>query len=269
LRAMAHYDAAHAAAEAGRADDTIAHLREALWLAPDWLGARNELGLALTSRGRSLEAIAEFHEVIRTQPDAAAAHNGLAIALENAGRTDEAIAEYREAVRLAPTEPRARLNLAAILTGRGRIDDAILEYREVLRLAPDLPEAHVGLGDAFVRQGRARDAAAAYRAALLARPSWRPALLSLAWLLATTDDPEVHDPPEALSLALQAAHDDGADDVAALRTLAVSYASNRRFEEAAATAERAHQIARAAGEDDLARELGERAAAYRTGRAAP
>src|SRR5262249_17584171 len=156
---------------------------------------------------------------------AAAAHNGLAIVLETAGRTDEAIAEYREAVRLAPTEPRGRLNLAAVLSGRGKIDEAIAEYREVLRLAPDLPEDHLGLGHAFARVGHARDAAVEYRAALLARPGWRPALLALSWLLATTDDPTVRDPAEALSLATQAMGGDGVGDVPTLRTLAVAYAS--------------------------------------------
>lgn len=269
LRALAHYNEAHVVADAGYIDEAIAHYREALRLAPDYVGARNELGLALASRGRPEEAIAEFREVLRLHPGAAAAHNGLAIALEGAGRLDEAIAEYREAVRLAPGEPRGRLNLAAAFTGHGRLDEAVAQYREVLRLAPDLPEAHLGLGHAFAQQGRARDAVVEYRAALVARPRWRPAALALAWMLATSDDRALRNPAEAVMLAEQATSDSGGGDAAVLRTLAVAYAAAGRFDQATATAERGLAVARAAGEDDLVRELGERITAYRAGRAAP
>jgi len=51
-------------------------------------------------------------------------------------------------------------------------------------------------------------------------------------------------------------------------TLAVAYAAAGRLDEAAATAAQALEVARASGQDELARDLSERLASYRAGRSA-
>ena len=58
-------------------------------------------------------------------------------------------------------------------------------------------------------------------------------------------------------------------NAAVLDTLAAAYASAGRLTEASATANEALALARQAGQDDLARDIGEHARAYQAGSVAP
>ena len=117
------------------------------------------------------------------------------------------------------------------------------------------------------RKGRAADAASAYRAALALAPDYGPALNNLAWLLATHPDATVRDGAEAVRLAELAVSSADAPTPGLLDTLAAAYAAAGRFEEAARTAARAADAASAAGTTEPARDMRERAALFRSGRA--
>jgi tetratricopeptide (TPR) repeat protein len=264
IRAMAHDNLGQDLVAQGRLDEAIGHFREALRLHPEYATAHNSLGLALAQQGRLAEAIAHYREALRLDAELAPAHNNLAMALEATGDPDEAILHYGEAVRIAPTAPVARLNLGAVLAGRGRLDEAIAQLRELVHQSPGLPEGRVALADALERQGRNGEAIAEYREALRDRPGWPPAIDRLAWLLATTEDRQLRNPSEAVTLAAAAVRD-GAD-AGKLRTLAAAYAAAGRFDAAADAAERALGLARGAGQEELARDIDARLAAYRTGR---
>jgi tetratricopeptide (TPR) repeat protein len=265
LRAMAHDNLGQQLAAQHNLDQAIAHYRAALALRPDYATAHNSLGLALATQGNADEAMVHFREALRLDPELAPAHNNMAIALEGVGRTDEALVHYREAVRIAPADPLGRLNLGAVLAGSGRPEEAVAQFREVVRQSPGLPEGHLALADALAQQGRAREAIAEYRAALRERPDWPVASDRLAWILATTADPELRDPADAVTLATVAVQRGGDADPVRLRTLAAAQAAAGQRDEAVATAERALALARASGQEQLARDLSERLARYRAG----
>ena len=65
--------------------------------------------------GRTQEALPHLQEAIRLKPDLEAAHATLGTALANLGRFDEAIAQLSEAVRLNPKDAEARVNLEKAL----------------------------------------------------------------------------------------------------------------------------------------------------------
>jgi tetratricopeptide (TPR) repeat protein len=118
-------------------------------------------------------------------------------------RDSEAL--FRHALEVTGENPIAQAQLAAALEAQGRMAEAIEHYRESIRLRPG--------------------------AVLVAN--------ALAWLLATTDDPELRNPYLAVQLAERAARQSGERDPRILDTLAAAYADAGRHEEAAAVAERA------------------------------
>ena len=125
----------------------------------------------------------------------------------------------------------AHSNLANLLTDRGQIEDAIRHYREVLRLEP----AH-----------------------------WKAAN-DLAWILATHKNEKYRDGTEAVRLA-QSAQQAGGPDPGILDTLAASYAEAGRFDEAIRTAQSAFELAKATGEQQLAKSIQDRLGLYQAGR---
>jgi len=102
--------------------------------------------------------------------------------------------------------------------------------------------------------GRASEAAAAYREALRVGPRDARLLNNLAWLLATSSDPQLRDPAAAVALAEEAAAS-GDPEAGILDTLSVAYAAAARPADARATALRALARAEQSGDAALAAEI--------------
>ena len=90
---------------------------------------------------------------------------------------------------------------------------------------------------------------------------------SLAWLLATREPAQGGEPLRAVSLAEQACELTNHQSPECLDTLGVSYAAAGRFPEAAATAQKAVELASSAGQVALAKRIETRLNLYREGRA--
>ena len=52
----------------GQIDEAIDHFQKAIEIRPDFVDARNNLGLLLEGRGQSDEAIAHYRKAIEFQP---------------------------------------------------------------------------------------------------------------------------------------------------------------------------------------------------------
>jgi hypothetical protein len=114
---VAHYNYGMALTTAGRGDDAIRQLREAVRLEPDFAFAHERLGLALGRRGDHAGAAVELKEVVRIMPENAGAHSNLGLAFANQGKTAEAIAEFSQAVLLDPQDSNARARLELLKRG--------------------------------------------------------------------------------------------------------------------------------------------------------
>ncbi len=189
-------------------------------------------------------------------------HDSVGSALATAGRFGEAIARHEEALREDADYAEAHSNLAASLTKVGRHDEAIAHGRQAIRLAPQFAEAHSNLGNALTNAGRYREGVVHYRHALRIAAGHADALNNLAWLLATASDPSVRDPGEALRLAERAVSLSEGKQPNYLDTLAAAQAAAGRFGDAAATAARALDLARATGQEMLAAEIEPRLGRY-------
>ena len=280
-----HYNLGTTLADSGRLAEAEAELREAMRLKPDYLEARTALAGVLAQAGRPSEAAALVQALTRECTNSALAHFKLGTALRTAGLTNEATIAFAEAVRLEPSLPKGLLSagegfvqkgqleeaaarfqallwirpdsaeaherLGLLRANQGKWDEAVSHLKDALRLAPR-PEAHYNLALALGMQGNLSQAIAQYELVLKAKPDSAPALNDLAWIRATAPAAELRNGPEGVRLAERACELTGSRNPRFLGTLAAAYAEAGRFAEAVATAEKARDLARAAGDISLA-----------------
>ena len=113
--------------------------------------------------------------------------------------------------------------------------------------------------------GRAREAIGQYQKALQLRPDSMSAGANLAWILASNPDPSLRDGARAVALALRADQLAGGQNPIILGTLAAAYAEVGKFSQAAATAQRALQLAGPRTNSPAAAALRAQIALYQSG----
>jgi tetratricopeptide (TPR) repeat protein len=104
-----------------------------------------------------------------------------------------------------------------------------------------------------------------YQAALQIDPADLQAENNLAWLLATTSQASLRNGEKAVQLARQANDVAGGKDPMILRTLAAALAESGRFDDAAQNAQKAIELAQAAGRQDLAEHINGELQRYKAG----
>ena len=173
--------------EAGRKDEALEQLKEAIAHKPDFATAHYNLGNLLEDLKQYDEAEEEYREAIRVDPDLAEAHSNLGVLLKYLKRYDEAEEEYREAIRADPDYAKAHYNLGNLLYDLKRYDEAEEEYREAIRANPDLAEAHSNLGNLLYDLKRYDEAEEEYREAIRANLDHASAHANLGFLLSAID----------------------------------------------------------------------------------
>ncbi len=211
------------------------------------------------------EAIEHFHRALRIKPDDAEAHYHLGIALHMQGKTVEAIESYHRALRIKPDLAKAHDNLGVALQRQGKTEEAIKQFHHALQIKPDLPDAHYNLGFLFQDQGDISAAVRQYKRVLDLNPDFHNALNNLAWIRATHPDAVFRDGAKAVELAERSCELTNHQGASELDTLAAAYAEAGRFGEAIKTASKVIDMATAAGDKKLAREVGGRVELYLRG----
>jgi Flp pilus assembly protein TadD len=106
------------------------------------------------------------------------------------------------------------------------------------------------------------EALAHFHEAVRLKPDWLEALNNLAWMLATQPDGKLRNGTEAVRLATRAVELTKTNNPGALDTLGAAYAEAGRFAEAAAAAQKAVELAAAAGQKELVAEIQKRRQLY-------
>jgi tetratricopeptide (TPR) repeat protein len=143
---------------------------------------QNVLGIRYVEAGRIDEGMARLREALRLMPGHAEAHNNLGHALQLKGRRADALEHFRRAAALAPANDRVHFNLAGALQDDDDLDGAIRHYRAGLALNPDAADAHNGLGTALASRGLLDEAARHFQTALDIQPGFADAEKNLALL---------------------------------------------------------------------------------------
>jgi tetratricopeptide (TPR) repeat protein len=265
--ALAQHNLGHALSVAGKQDEALEHLDEALRIKPGYPQAYFNRGNAYGVQGKVEQAIADYREAIHYKPDYEQAYCNLGKGLALEGKLEEARTNFLEALRCKPDYAEAHTKLGNVLALEGRTGEALEHLRAAVRIQPDYDEGQYYLGAALAKRRQFREAAACLRAAIKANPGYASALNDLGWLLATCSDAQVRNVPEAIGYARRACKLTGNTDPMYLDTLAVAESEAGQFTEASALTEKAIAEATAAGDSALAAQLQTHLDLYRTGRA--
>ena len=264
---VAYYNLGSALAREGRIAEALGQFEEALRLKPRNADVHFNLGLALALLGRTSEAVEHYEQALQISPNDAARQYTLANILRKAGRAPEAIGRYEQLLRLKPDFAEAHFNLGLALSQAGRFDNAVGQFEQALRLKPEHADAHFNLGLALEQTGRLREAIGHYEQTLRFKPHFAEAQNNLAWLLATLAPANGGDPVRAVTLAQRLCQTTGNHVAAYLDTLAAAYAAAGRFAEAIATAQAGSELARAAKQPQVVKEIEAHLQLYRSGHA--
>ncbi len=197
-------------------------------------------------------AIEACRQGLRVDPFNPTLHHTVGISLAETGDLTNAVAHLRLAVALKPTWAEARIGLAVALTSLGQNDQAVDQYAQALRDKPEDAHLHYLYAVTLGAQGKLREAVEQYRQALQLQPDMVEALNNLAWLLAASPDDDLRNGAEAVRLGERACDLTQHREPMLLGTLAAAYAEAARFGDAVKAAEKARDLATAAGLKEVA-----------------
>jgi len=225
----------------------------------------SNLGRVLLRQGRADEALPYLRQAAAFAPDLPFVHDDLGNAFLALGRVAQALDQFDLHVHLTPNDATAQFNFGRVLLDNGLAEDAIPHLQKALQINPNAPDCACALGSAFLQMGRAREAIGQYQKALQLRPDSMSAGANLAWILASNPDPSLRDGARAVALALRADQLAGGQNPIILGTLAAAYAEVGKFSQAAATAQRALQLAGPRTNSPAAAALRAQIALYQSG----
>lgn len=122
-------------------------------LSPDSFRAHNNLGNIYRNAGRFDEAIQELKQAISLYNDYIDAHNNLGVTYRKKGMLKEALSEYQKALQINPRYPYAHNNLGVLLAKSNYLDLAITEFSNAVACKPDYADAYNNLGATYIRKG--------------------------------------------------------------------------------------------------------------------
>jgi tetratricopeptide (TPR) repeat protein len=161
------YSKGEANYKAGKYEEAVKNLSQAVKLSPQWDDPHYVLGLSLTELGKLKEAIEEFKLAVRwaikDEPKILTLYN-IGNSYFDLGQYQEAIESYRQAVKLneksSPPPKLSKLhnNLGLAYAASGHLSEAVAEFNQAVQLRPDYAEAHYNLGVAYLQSGKKSDA---------------------------------------------------------------------------------------------------------------
>jgi len=213
------------------------------------------LGMTALGRGDIAVALRELESASRLEPDRPMTLNALGLACALAGDLSTARRHFSRVLELDPQWAGAHLNLGMVALNSDRgpqgLELAIGHFEQAIAIDPTMAEAHANLGMANLRLGRIKDAVPQLHRSLDLAPDQPSILDQLAWLHATSQDPEVYDPTTAVELASRACEVTKRRQPELLATLAIALERDGRREQAKMVAVEALRLARSQGQPEV------------------
>jgi Tfp pilus assembly protein PilF len=163
---LAHSMLAFQLDEAGRSDEALEHLDQAVNIAPWFEYAKIQQGMILKNQGRLEAAALKYTEAILENNKTVSGHINLGLVMALQDRLDEARQHFEIAVFLDPSSAIGHYNLGLTLSKLERLDEAIEHYKTANRIDPFNADCHNNLGVALVSKGRVAEAIQEFSAAL-------------------------------------------------------------------------------------------------------
>ena len=170
---------------------------------------------------------------------------------------------FAKIIELGPGHSEAYAKLGLILMSEQKAQQAEQMFLKALESDSQNSGARLQLARILLEKNQVQSALKQYRLLLQTNPDSVNALNALAWILATTEDPETKDPAKAVKLAERACELTNYKRPMIIDTLAVAYAADGQFQEAIETAQKALVLARSSGNKPLAKNIQKRIELYK------
>jgi len=156
--------------KAGRIEQGMSHLNEALRIEPNHLEAHANLSAAHLLRRDNEEAIKHARRAIELNPRRVMSHVNLGLALLRLDRLDEAREAFEAALALNQMQPEANYYYAYLLVQADDAKGATTHLRRSLSMSPDNADAHDLLGVTLMMQNHRDEALTHFKQALKINP---------------------------------------------------------------------------------------------------
>jgi protein O-mannosyl-transferase len=183
-------------ADADRIDEAISHAQEALRLNPNYPEAHNALGLALFKRNEPDAAMQQYQQALSFQPNFAEAYCNMGAVLAKQGQTAQAIENLRHAIDLKPDLFQAHWYLARALASTDQLPESLDHLQIAAQLHPGFVEAEMNMARILNTMGRSQDSLVHYENARRLKPNLPDVYSGLATVYA-----EMNRPNEAIAAA--------------------------------------------------------------------
>ncbi len=226
-------------------------------LAQSGLGALDENQGRLDQALSRYRTAAEIRERLpRTHDLLLATYNAnIAGVLLRQGHADEAINYCRVALDFQPSYAQACRIWGDALMYEGHTAEAIPLFRQAAETYLADPQFHYNFGEALLSEGEEEEAVAHLERALVFDHDSLPALNDLAWIYATSSNPQLRHGKRAVLMAERAVQLSAKKEPFYIHKLAAAYAEDGNFPEAIAAADYAKKLALDQGNAGLADEL--------------
>jgi tetratricopeptide (TPR) repeat protein len=119
-----------------RYDRAVLALRRALWISPNSVNSRSDLGAAFLEAGDVELAAEQFRLLLSLSPADPRTHNNLGACAQAIGAVQRAMTHYQHALALAPTDETGWYNLSTLLMGMGELGESLRGFERVKRIQP-------------------------------------------------------------------------------------------------------------------------------------
>lgn len=171
-KARKEFERATRAAAAGRRDESVARLRKAVEIYPDYLMARNDLGVQLMDAGRLEEADEHLRHAVRLFPKAFNPNLNLGALLVRRQQFEEAAQVLGTAISLHPRSAAARLHAGEAHAALGQHERAERELKAAYEMGgAEYAAALFHLGHLYLGRGERELALQSFEAYLGVAPN--------------------------------------------------------------------------------------------------
>lgn len=173
--------------KAGRSDEGITYIEEALKIQPTMMTALINKGSFLEQQMKLEEAIGFYRKAVASVEgeaslnlDELGPYYYLGNALDKQGKTEESIAEFQRAVAKAPQFGEPHYNLGIMLQKHGKIDEARAAFERSIKEDPMYIASHYHLAGIYAEKGMLQEAALSLETVIKLNPRYEKAQEHLA-----------------------------------------------------------------------------------------
>ncbi|HVP36087.1 MAG TPA: tetratricopeptide repeat protein, partial [Terriglobales bacterium] len=158
----------------GDLDKAFALAEQSLKLNPDYIEARQVLGVIYLNQGKLDQAMDEFEKIARVNPYSNIVHQNLGYALVSKGRFQEGLDEFKKAVKLGGANAEVWNNIGYTYMNLGQLEKAIDAFEKSLKMDPKYVDAHFNLGRLYLQSNHFDQALTEFQEVERLKPDYIP-----------------------------------------------------------------------------------------------